>query len=211
MRNIYTVLWNRSICDVIWLRDSVIVRQREYFWLNSLFISKCIGGSATLPTVLFDCTNLFSDSFKHLLDTSAFFGWYFGPDHFVLLGKCDWTRLVNPLLFDRDIALVSRQRHNKSILVCGRVCFHLVDPILDRLKRLLVGQIIANNGAYRVPIVHVDHRAEAFMATCIPNMHLHLLLGTGWVIRVLNAYYFLEIGTADSDVVHFIKSILAEA
>ena len=122
-----------------------------------VFISKSVGSSASLPTVLFDLTDLLSDCLKHLLDTGAFFGGHFGPDHFVVLRKLDGTTLVNPLLFYRDVALVTGQSHDKPILVCGRVCLHLVDPVFDGLERRLVGQIVANNGADRVPIVHVDH------------------------------------------------------
>ena len=49
------------------------------------------------------------------------------------------------------------------------------------------------------------------MTTGVPDMHLHLLLGAGRVFWVLNAYYFLEVCAADSDVVHLIESILAKA
>ena len=181
------------------------------FDVSSMLISKCVGGSYTLPVILFDCTDLLSDCLKHLLDTGALFGGNFRPDHFVLLRELNRTTLVDPLLLDRNVALVSGQRHDESVLVCRRVRLHLVDPVLDGLERRLVGQIVANDGANRVPIVHVDHRAEALMATCVPNMHLHLLLRTGRVIRILNAYYFLEVGSADSDIVHLIESILAEA
>ena len=144
----------------IWLlvyRHVSSLSEKRLYLTKVVFISKSVGSSASLPTVLFDCTDLLSDCLKHLLDTGALFGGHFGPDHFVLLSKFDGTSLVNPLLFYRDVALVTGQCHDKPILVCGRVRLHLVDPVFDGLERRLVGQIVANNGADRVPIVHVDH------------------------------------------------------
>ena len=49
------------------------------------------------------------------------------------------------------------------------------------------------------------------MTTCIPNVHLHLLLSAGWIVWILNAYYFLEVGAADRDIVHLVELVLAEA
>ena len=49
------------------------------------------------------------------------------------------------------------------------------------------------------------------MTTCIPNVHLHLLLSAGWILWILNAYYFLEVGAADRDIVHLVELVLAEA
>ena len=48
------------------------------------------------------------------------------------------------------------------------------------------------------------------MATCVPNVHLHLLLWTTWVLWVGNANYFLEVGATDGDIVNLVEAVLAE-
>ena len=65
--------------------------------------------------------------------------------------------MVHLLLFDGQVTLVSRERHYESILVCRRVRLHFIDPVLRRFERRLVAQIVANNRADRITIVHVDH------------------------------------------------------
>ena len=48
------------------------------------------------------------------------------------------------------------------------------------------------------------------MATSIPDVHLHLLLGTGGIRWILNAYYLLEVGASNCHIMHLIESILTE-
>ena len=84
-RDIYTVLEMQiDICDFealsYQLTDCLILslsdkqQTQGFFDVSSMLISKCVGGSSTLPVILFDCTDLLSDCLKHLLDTGAFFG-----------------------------------------------------------------------------------------------------------------------------------------
>ena len=190
---------------IVWYLYSVRVRVMQK-WK-----SECVGGSPSLPGVWLDGADLLCNCFEHLFDACAFLRGHLWPDHFVLLSKLDGTLLANPLLLNRNVTLIACQRHNESILICSRVCLHFIDPVFDRLKRSLVSQIVANYCPNCITIVHVDHRAEAFMTTCIPNMHLHLLLGTWRILRVLNAYYFLEVGAANRDIMHLVKAVLTEA
>lgn len=118
--------------------------------------------------------------------------------------------MVYLLLFDRQVALVSSQRHYESVLIRRRVRLHLTHPVLGGLERCFVAQIVANNRANRVTVVHIDHRPESLMTTSVPNVHLHLLLWAAWVLRVGNAYYFLQIGTSNGDIMYFIEAVLAE-
>ena len=49
------------------------------------------------------------------------------------------------------------------------------------------------------------------MTTCVPDMHLHLLVSAGSrTSRILYTDNFLQVGTTDRDVVHFVKSVLTE-
>ena len=181
-------------------------------WLCIIgFFSECVGCSSSLPVVGFDCADLLSHCLKHLLNTSSFFCRHLWPYHFVFLSECNGALLVNPLLLYRDITLISSECHNKSILVRRRVRLHFVNPVLDRFKRRFIRQVVADNCTNGISIVHVDHWSEAFMTTCIPNVHLHLLLSAGWILWILHAYYFLEVGAADRDIVHLVKLVLAEA
>ena len=49
------------------------------------------------------------------------------------------------------------------------------------------------------------------MTTGVPDMHLHLLLGSRRILEVGNANLFLKVGAADCYIVNLIESVLAEA
>ena len=99
--------------------------------------------------------------------------------------------MVNSVLFNRQIDFVSSQGHHETILVCCRVLLHFADPVLNRLEALLVRQVVANDGADCISVVHIDHGAEPFVATCIPDVHLYLLVWPRGVLWILYADDFL--------------------
>jgi len=119
--------------------------------------------------------------------------------------------VVDPLLFNWHITLVAGEGHYKSVLVCRRVGFHLIDPVLDRFERVLVAEVVADYRADCVTVVHIYHRTEPFVAACIPNVHLHLLLGPRGILWVWNANYFLKVRATNGDVMHLVEAVLAEA
>ena len=65
--------------------------------------------------------------------------------------------MVYSVLLDGEIYFVASEGHDESILISRRVLLHLADPVLHGLEALLVRQVVANDGANRIPIVHVDH------------------------------------------------------
>jgi hypothetical protein len=76
---------------------------------------------------------------------------------------------------------------------------------------VLIAEVVAYDRADCVTVVHIYHRSESFMATCIPNVHLHLLLGPGRILWVWNANYLLKVSATDCDVVNLVEAVLAEA
>ena len=75
---------------------------------------------------------------------------------------------------------------------------------------MFISQIVADYSAYSIPVVHVNHGPEPFMATSVPNMHLYLLLSCCRILTVRNGYNFLEIGPTNSYVMNLIEPVLAE-
>ena len=75
---------------------------------------------------------------------------------------------------------------------------------------MFISQIVADYSAYSIPVVHVNHGPEPFMATSVPNMHLYLLLSCCRILIVRNGYNFLEIGPTNSYVMNLIEPVLAE-
>ena len=100
-------------------------------------------------------------------------------------------RVVDSVLFNGKVYFVSSKGHHEAILVCRRVLLHLADPVLHGLEALLVRQVVADDGADCVSIVHIDHGAEPLVATCVPDVHLYLLIGPCRVLRILYADDFL--------------------
>ena len=110
-----------------------------------------------------------------------------------------------------QVTFIASKRHDKTILISRGVCFHLVDPILNRLERCLVLDVIADNCTNSISVVHVNHRSESFMTTSVPNVHLHLLLWSSWILHIWNADHFLKVGSSNSYIMHFIEAVLTEA
>ena len=138
-----------------------------------------------------DLADLLGDLFEHGLDSLSLLGRDFRPDHFVLVRESLRPRVVNSVLLDGQVYFVARERHYKSILISCRVLLHLADPVLDGLKTGLVGEVVADDGADGIPIVHVDHRSESFVATRVPDVHLYLLVWPRGVLWILYADDFL--------------------
>ena len=164
---------------------------------------------------MLDCAYFLSYCLEHLFDPGPFPRWDLWPNHSILLSERYRSFSLHSLLFNGQVTLISAEGHNEAVLIGGGVCAHLVDPVLDGLEGGLVWEVVADNGADCIPIVHVYHWAEPFMATCVPNMHLHLLLnrccGTFFrLLRLLYANDFLEVCTTDCHIVHFIEAILTE-
>ena len=127
--------------------------------------------------ICFDLTYFFGHLLKHGLNTDAFLRRDLGPDHFVFVGEAFRPRLVNFVHLNRQVDLVACERHDESVLVCCSILFHLADPVLDRLVRLLAGQVVANDCADCIAVVHIDHRPEPLVTTRVPDVHLDLLFG----------------------------------
>ena len=115
------------------------------------------------------------------------------------------------MLFNWQVAFISCQCHYKAVLICRGVRLHLVDPVFHRLKWLLILHVVTNYGTDRISVVHVNHGSESFVTTGVPDMHLHLLFGSRWILEIWNANLFLKVGAADCYIVNLIESVLAES
>lgn len=128
----------------------------------------------------------------------------------MLLGERHGVCCLNLLLLGRQIALVPGKSHDEAALISRRILLHLVDPVLYGLECVLIRQIVADDCAHGVPIVHVNHGAEPFMTTCVPDVHLHLLLSCSRIITIGNRNALLQVGASDCHIVDLVESILAE-
>ena len=69
-----------------------------------------------------------------------------------------------------------------------------------------MAQAETKNCNLRVSVIHVDHTAEPFVATSVPDVLLDLPLGPqGWSLPCL------QVGTSDRGIVVIVKSILADS
>lgn len=65
--------------------------------------------------------------------------------------------VVNLVLLQGQVYFVASQRKDEAVLVSSRVRLHLAHPVFYRLERTLTRQIVADNCADGVSVVHVDH------------------------------------------------------
>ena len=128
----------------------------------------------------------------------------------MLFGESHRVRCLNLLLLGRQVALVPSESHDEATLISRRILLHLVDPVLHGLKCVLIRQVVADNCTDSVSVVHVNHGAEPFMTTCVPNVHFHLLLSCCRIITIGNRDALLQVGTSNGYIVNLVESILAE-
>ena len=154
--------------------------------------------------------HFFCNFLEHFCYPCSTFCRNFWPNHLMLLGKCHWMSSLYLLLLGRQVTFITCKGHDEATLVRSCVLFHFIYPVFNRLERVLISQVITDYSTDSIPVVHVNHWPEPFMATSVPNVHLYLLLSCCRILTVWNSYNFLQIGSTNRYVMNLIEPILAE-